>query len=93
MRPVTARVVGARERRNCYDFAQFILERLAAAGIETELINFYDYKITPCQNCHYECVQKFDPEEAATTYSQHIWQSSSNRRNSHKSQMERDNSD
>jgi len=58
-----ALVVSARERGNCYDFAQFMLERLAAAGIETELINFYDYKITPCQNCNYECVQKFDPEK------------------------------
>jgi len=58
-----ALVVSARERGNCYDFAQFMLERLAAADIETELINFYDYKITPCQNCHYECVQKFDPEK------------------------------
>jgi len=58
-----ALVVSARERGNCYDFAQFMLERLAAAGIKTELINFYDYKITPCQNCNYECVQKFDPEK------------------------------
>jgi len=58
-----ALVVSARERGNCYDFAQFMLERLAAAGIKTELINFYDYQITPCQNCHYECVQKFDPKK------------------------------
>ena len=56
-------VASARKRGNCYDFAQFMLERLAAADIETELINFYDYEITPCQNCNYECVQRFDPEK------------------------------
>ena len=58
-----ALVASARERGNCYDFAQFMLERLAAAGVETELINFYDCEITLCQNCNYECVQKFDPEK------------------------------
>lgn len=58
-----ALVANARERGNCYDFAQFMLERLAAAGVKTELINFYDCQITPCQNCNYECVQIFDQEK------------------------------
>ncbi len=56
----TALVVSARKHGNCYDFAQFILDRLQANGIETELINFYDYRITPCQHCDYECLQKDD---------------------------------
>lgn len=53
-----ALAVSARERGNCYDFAQFALDRLAANGVETELINFYDYQITPCQRCDYECLQQ-----------------------------------
>ncbi len=54
----TALVVSARKRGNCYDFAQFVLDRLQANDIETELVNFYDYKITPCQRCDYECLRK-----------------------------------
>ena len=56
-------VVSARKQGNCYDFARFVLDRLEAAGIETELVNFYDYRITPCQHCAYECLQRFDPQK------------------------------
>jgi multimeric flavodoxin WrbA len=58
-----ALVVSARKRGNCYDFAQFVLDRLATAGIETELLNFYDYRISPCQGCEYECMQRRDPKK------------------------------
>lgn len=51
-----ALVVSARERGNCYDFAEFMLERLKQQRVEGELINFYDCQITPCQRCSYECV-------------------------------------
>jgi len=44
-----ALVVSAREHGNCFDFARFTLDRLAAGGVETELVNFFDYQITPCQ--------------------------------------------
>lgn len=37
-----ALVVSAREKGNCDDFAEFMLERIAAANIETELINFFN---------------------------------------------------
>jgi len=56
-----ALVVSARARGNCYDFAGFVLDRLQANGVETELINFNDYCITPCQHCAYECIQHVDP--------------------------------
>jgi multimeric flavodoxin WrbA len=60
-----ALVVSARKQGNCYDFARFLLDRLGAAGVATELVNFYDYKIEPCHNCAYECVQRHDPEKEA----------------------------
>jgi len=60
-----ALVVSARERGNCYDFAEFMLERLKQQGVEGELINFYDHQITPCQRCSYECVARFDPQRGA----------------------------
>jgi len=58
-----ALVVSAREKGNCYDFAEFVLKRLETAHVETELINFYDFRIIPCRNCNYECVQKYDPQK------------------------------
>ncbi len=58
-----ALAVSAREHGNCSDFAQFVLERLHAEDVETELINFYDYQITPCQHCEYECIQRIDPQK------------------------------
>jgi multimeric flavodoxin WrbA len=57
-----ALVASARERGNCHDFAEFMLERLKRQGVEGELINFFDYQITPCQRCSYECVARFDPQ-------------------------------
>ena len=56
-----ALVVSAREHGNCYDFAQFVLDDYKKQGLETELINFYDHQITPCQHCEYECLQRLDP--------------------------------
>ncbi len=64
----TALVASAREHGNCYEFAQFMAERLRKEGIETEIINFYDYRITPCQKCTYECVQKYDPEKRVNAH-------------------------
>lgn len=58
-----ALVVSARKRGNCYDFAQFVLNRLAEKGIETDLVNFYDYRISPCHGCVYECLQRHDPQK------------------------------
>lgn len=58
-----ALVVSARKRGNCYDFAQLVLDRLQKNGIDTELVNFYDYKITPCQQCDYECIQHLDKQK------------------------------
>ncbi len=58
-----ALVVSARKQGNCFDFARFVLDRLADAGVDTELVNFYDYRITPCQNCDYECVRHRDPQK------------------------------
>jgi multimeric flavodoxin WrbA len=58
-----ALVVSARKHGNGYDFARFIVDRLEAAGVETELANFYDYRITPCERCAYECLQRRDPQE------------------------------
>jgi len=58
-----ALVISARKHGNCYDFAQFVLDRLATNGLDTELINFYDYQITPCQGCAYECLQRLDPHK------------------------------
>jgi multimeric flavodoxin WrbA len=58
-----ALVVSAREHGNCLDFANYTLNRLRAAGAETELVNFYSCTITPCQKCSYECLQKFDPQK------------------------------
>jgi multimeric flavodoxin WrbA len=58
-----ALVVSARQRGNCYDFAEFVLQRLQSSAVETELVNFHDYQITPCQRCAYECIQHIDPNK------------------------------
>ena len=57
-----ALVVSARKKGNCYDFAQYILDILEKKGITTELINFFEYNISPC-HCTYECLQSFDLEK------------------------------
>ncbi len=51
-----ALVVSARKRGNGYDFAEFVLKHLASEGVDTELVNFYNYRFEPCQRCHYECM-------------------------------------
>ena len=58
-----ALVVSARKHGNCYDFSQFVLDDYKNRGLETELINFYDHQITPCQRCEYECLQRLDPSK------------------------------
>lgn len=58
----TALVVSARQFGNGYDFAEYTLRQLAAQGVETELINFYDFQITPCQHCDYECMDHLVPQ-------------------------------
>lgn len=63
-----ALAVSARERGNCYDFAEFMLERLKQQGVDGELVNFYDHQITPCQRCSYECVARFDPQRGADKF-------------------------
>ncbi len=60
-----ALVASARKHGNGYDFASYILDRLKSAGVETELVNFFDYRITPCQRCDYECLQRLDPKKGA----------------------------
>jgi multimeric flavodoxin WrbA len=55
-----ALVVSARNHGNCYDFAHFTLTHNQKSGIDTELINFNDYRITPCHGCEYQCVQHVD---------------------------------
>ena len=61
-----ALVVSARKKGNFYDFAQYTLDILEKKGINTEMINFYEY-ILPC-HCAYECLQKFDPQIQVLLY-------------------------
>ena len=61
----TALVVSAREHGNSYELARFVLNHLQTKGVETELVNFYDYQITPCQKCQYECLAHLDPNRVA----------------------------
>jgi len=52
-----ALVCSARKRGNCYELADYTLNRLREEGkVITELINFYDYDIQPCHGCNYECL-------------------------------------
>ncbi len=44
--------------------AKSVLSRLGSKGVETELVNFDDYRITPCQHCNYECVRRSGPQGA-----------------------------
>lgn len=66
MKPMkaVALVVSARQKGNCYDMAKNVLSRLESNGVETELVNFDDYRITPCQHCDYECVRHNGPKGA-----------------------------
>ena len=54
---VIALACSARKRGNCYAIANIMLRHLETKGLETEILNAYDYKITPCSNCDYECFE------------------------------------
>lgn len=58
-----ALVASARQHGNCYEFAEYVLNRFHAIGSQTELVNFFDYNIQPCHHCLYECLQRHDPEK------------------------------
>jgi multimeric flavodoxin WrbA len=62
-----ALVASARKQGNCYDFARFVLDRLESRGVDTELVNFFDYQIQPCEHCAYECLQHHDPQKRIRT--------------------------
>ena len=44
---VVALVFSARQRGNCYNLAEVMLNHLKTNDVETEILNSYDYKITP----------------------------------------------
>ena len=48
-------VFSARRRGNCHDCVGHCLQQLAKKGFDTRLIDFYDYNVTLCSNCDYEC--------------------------------------
>jgi multimeric flavodoxin WrbA len=60
-------IASARKRGNCYDFAEYMLEKFAAVHVNTELITLSEYNITPCQGCTYQCVQEFNPQKRVNT--------------------------
>ncbi len=55
----------ARKEGNCLSSLQYCQERLRGKGYETELINAYDHKITPCSHCEYECFSFGEEGKAA----------------------------
>jgi multimeric flavodoxin WrbA len=57
-----ALVFSARKKGNCYDFADYVLSQMKKEGAETELVNFCDYSIKPCQHCDYECLGRLSPK-------------------------------
>jgi multimeric flavodoxin WrbA len=61
MMKAIALVASARQYGNCQAFASYMLDRMNARDVQTELVNFYDHRIEPCHNCNYECLQKYDP--------------------------------
>lgn len=77
-----ALVFSARKKGNCYDFARFMLDKMEKEGVETELVNFYDYNVKPCQNCDYECLARINPNTGQKEYGkcpveddiENIWQ-------------------
>lgn len=52
---VTALVFSARQKGNCYNLAEIMLNHLKTKGVETGILKAYDHKITPCSHCNYEC--------------------------------------
>lgn len=45
----------ARKQGNCLKLLEYCLENFKERGFETEFLNAYDLKITPCSHCNYEC--------------------------------------
>jgi len=45
----------ARKNGNCAKLLQYCLDNLKKQGFESELIEAYDFQITPCSHCNYEC--------------------------------------
>ncbi len=48
-------VVSARKEGNCLHCVKYCLDKLNKIGFDTLLVNFYEYNITPCSHCNYEC--------------------------------------
>lgn len=48
-------VVSARKEGNCLRCMRYCLDRLCDMGFDTLIVNFYDYNVTPCSHCNYEC--------------------------------------
>lgn len=65
-----ALVFSARKKGNCYDFAHFMLEKMGKQDVNTELVNFCNYDIRPCQNCDYECLARVDPDTGKRKYAE-----------------------
>ncbi len=49
---VTALVFSARQKGNCYNLAEIMLNHVKTKGIETEILSAYDCKIVPCGHCN-----------------------------------------
>jgi len=45
----------ARKKGNCLTCVEYALTKLREYGFETDTVNAYDYRITPCSHCNYEC--------------------------------------
>lgn len=47
----------SRKNGNCFKCADYCLERFKETGHEVEIVNFFDYHISPCGLCGYQCFQ------------------------------------
>ena len=45
----------ARQKGNCLTFIQYCMDKFKEHNIETEIVNGYEFAITPCSHCDYEC--------------------------------------
>jgi multimeric flavodoxin WrbA len=45
----------ARDEGNCKRLCTYCLGRLQDKGWQTELLSAFDLRVTPCENCRYEC--------------------------------------
>lgn len=45
----------ARRKGNCLNCVEYVLTKLRDHGFETSIVNAYEYSITPCSHCNYEC--------------------------------------